>query len=87
MKKKDKLYTVNRFNRPMFMGNRETQNIFDGFDLSKMARNYFDGSSAKRTFDMNLGTSKEQQYLASNNAFGISKAAYEALKEPELPLA
>ncbi len=73
MMKKNKLYTVNRFNKPMFMGNRETQNIFDGFDLSKMARNYFDGSSAKRTFDMNLGTSMEQQYLDSKNFLGLSK--------------
>ena len=73
--RRNKLYTVNHWNKPSFMPER---NIFwpgGSFDLTSEANNYFDGSSAKRTFDMNLGTSKEQQYLQSKNAFGISKAA------------
>ena len=79
MMKKNKLYTVNRFNKPMFIS-KEEENIFwpggtmNMDKVNSLANSYFDGSTAARTFDMNLGTSKAQQYLASKNAFGISKA-------------
>ena len=36
MKQKNRLYTVNKWNRPMFMGDRSHQNIFDGFLSSRL---------------------------------------------------
>lgn len=35
MRKKDKLYTANRFNQPLFMPDRERNNIFDGLTFGQ----------------------------------------------------
>ena len=81
MTKKNKLYTVTRFNKPMFMGDRESQNIFDGFLDSKLNAQH--GGAllaadrlASAQFGANYGEAGNtlSDYMNSTNALGISKA-------------
>lgn len=80
MRKKDKLYTANKWNKPLFAQgiDREHQNIFDGFFSStlsnssslqwdKLASNAYGANYGDNGFTLN-------DYKNSKNFLGISKA-------------
>ena len=75
MRKRDKLYTANKWNRPLFADvDRENQNIFDGQDTSSLAR--WD-RLASNAYGANYGlpgyTLDDYMNSKGNNWLGLSK--------------